>query len=120
MFTLFLIISLLGAPANTTVKLPRVNVARVSFLKPSGINFFAYGDSKGNLITGSRFQFQRGENLRLGFGFIQHSFLMEKLKFTRTYGIFSIEYQRDILGGKIYLNFEQFFPLSSQNNFWKN
>ncbi len=118
MITLMLIISLLGAPNSVPVR-TNFNIARVSYLKPSGVNFFAYGDSRGNLITGSRFDFQRGDNLKLSFGVIQHTFLVNRLKFTRTYGLFSFEYQKDIWGGKIYLNFEHMVPLS-HNNFWKN
>ncbi len=122
MFTILLLISLLGSPVTPPVNSQTPTVARVSFLKPSGVRFFTVADSRGNLITGNSFYFDYGRNLRVGLGFINYSRLTGGLKFGTTLGILSLEYSKEIFGGKIYLNFEKAFPLdvSTNNPFWKN
>ncbi len=122
MFTILLLISLLGSPVTPPVVSQSPTVARVSFLKPSGVRFFTIADSKGNFVTGNSFYFNYGKNLRIGLGFINYSHFSGGLKFGTTMGILSFEYTKELLGGKIYLNFEKAIPLgvSTNNPFWKN
>ncbi len=114
MFTLLLIISLLGTPGHSVAS---GSIARASYLRPSGVTLFVYGNSSGEMLTGSRFVFSKGKNLLLSFGIVHRSILVGKLMFDRTYGLISFEYHKNIPGGKIYLNFEHVFPAG---NFWKN
>ncbi len=122
MFTILLLISILGSPATPPINSKTPTVARISFLKPSGVRFFTMADSRGNLITGNSFYFDYGKNLRVGLGVVSCSRLTGGLKFGTTLGILSLEYSKEIFGGKIYLNFEKAFPLDMETNnpFWKN
>ncbi len=120
MVTLMLLISLLGSPVNIPVNSVRPSVARVSYLKPSRFEFFTYMDSHGNMLTGNQFSFNYGKNLRIGWGILNYSRITDRLKFGTTFGILSLEYSKDIWGGKIKIGYQQSFPLQRRDLFWKN
>ena len=120
MITLMLLISLLGSPVNPPVNSVKPSIARVSFLKPGGFELFTYVDSRGNMLTGNRFYLNYGRNLKIGLGILNFTRITDRLKFGSTYGILSLEYSKDIWGGKIKIGYQQSFPLQRKDLFWKN